>query len=192
MSGAAPGAAGLDRAARIAARAEALSAGVARAFSILAALAVAGIVCLLLFSAAQRYLLTRPVPFTEELAAYLFICCAFFSIMDGLVQGRHIRLLPLWQRLPRAWQGWTMVLGHLASVAVLWILIQQTWNFAWFSFELGARSPMARLPEWPWMMVIPGSLALLSLAILARAAGDAVRTLRGERLAEAIPFGERP
>ena len=165
--------------------AETLSRRLAALLSILAALSVAAIVVVLVFSSVQRYALSRPIPATEEIAAYLFVACAFLSMMDGLVKGRHIRLLPLWKRLPQAAQGWAMVVGHVAALFVLAILIRQTFDFAWQSRIYGSRSYVANLLEWPWMMIIPLSLATLALAILARIAGDLGRIARAEPMPEA-------
>ena len=171
--------------ARIAATAEALSARIAQLTAGLAALAVAGIVVILVFSSVQRYALARPIPATEEIAAYLFVCVSFLSIMAGLVDRRHIRLLPLWKRLSPGLQNWALLAGHVGALAVLVILIRETFDFAWSSYEFGARSYVANILEWPWMMIIPGSLVLLATSILARALGDLDRALRGVAAPEA-------
>ena len=168
----------------IARAAEVASEHLARFLAVLAALAVAGIVVILVFSSLQRYLLDQPIPATEELAAYLFVACAFLSMMDGLVNGRHIRLLPVWRNLPSGLQGWTMIAGHLLAIAVLVLLIRETFDFAWQSYQFGARSYVANLLEWPWMMIIPFSLATLAIAIFARMLGDLDRTLNSVPLRE--------
>ena len=129
--------------------------------------------------------LASPIPATEEIAAYLFVVLSFSSVVGGFVQGRHIRVLPLWQRLPPRLQGWTMLAGHLAAAAVLLVLVKQTFDFAWSSRAFGARSYVADMPEWPWMMVIPASLSLLALVILLRALVDFDRILHAEAPPEA-------
>lgn len=164
--------------------AETASAYLARFLAALAAISVGGIVVILVFSSLQRYLLDQPIPATEELAAYLFVACAFLSMMDGLVNGRHIRLLPVWRNLPQSMQGWTMIAGHLAAIAVLVLLIRETFGFAWQSYQFGSRSYVANLLEWPWMMIIPFALATLAVAIFARMLGDLDRTLNGQVLRE--------
>ena len=163
---------------------ETASTQVGSALSALAAIAVAAIVVILVFSSVQRYALAQPIPATEEIAAYLFVCCAFLSMMDGLVNRRHIRLLILWKRLPQSLQGWAMIAGHVATLLVLAAIIQETFSFAWQSWEYGARSYVASLLEWPWMMVIPVSLTTLALAIVARILGDLDRIFCGESMPE--------
>lgn len=164
---------------RISERAEALSRLIAALLTGLAALAVGAIVLVLAFSSLQRYALAQPIPATEEIAAYLFVCVAFLSMVGGLVEGRHIRILPLWRKLPMRAQNWTMLAGHLFSVAVLAVIIRETFAFARSSYEFGARSYVANLLEWPWMMILPAALTLLALAIAIRALADLDRALRG-------------
>lgn len=161
----------------------------ARILSIIAALAVAAIVVVLVFSSFQRYVLTSPIPATEEIAAYLFVMVAFLAIMEGMVAGRQIRVLPVWQRLPLRLQGWTMIAGHVLSLGVLVILIRETFAFAWASYQFGARSYVANLLEWPWMMIIPLALSALALALLARLLEDLDHVLKGEPVSEARDKG---
>jgi len=151
------------------------------------ALAVAGIVAVLAFSSTQRYLLAHPIPATEEIAAYLFVVLAFLSVVGGFVERRHIRVLPLWHRLPAALQGWTILAGHAAAVVVLGLVIRETFLFAWQSRAYGARSYVADMPEWPWMMVIPVALSLFALALALRMIADLDRILRREPPPEVRP-----
>jgi TRAP-type C4-dicarboxylate transport system permease small subunit len=158
-------------------RAEALSLRVARVMTALSAIAVTGIVLLLVFSSLQRYVLASPIPATEEVAAYLFVAMAFLAMVGGMVERRHIRILVVWRLLPVRWQAWAMFAGHVGAIVVLGILFWQTYAFAWSSHELGSRSYVADLPEWPWMMLIPVSLGLLLLAVALRALADLDRAL---------------
>ncbi len=164
--------------ARLAARCDRLARRLSLLLTAISALAIAAVVLILVFSSAQRYLLAHPFPVTEEIAAYLFVVLSFAALVGGLVEGRHIRLLPLFVRLPGAMQRWTMLLGHLAALVVLAFLIRETFAFAWSSHRFGTRSYVADLQEWPWMMVIPVSLALMALVLLLRIVADLDRALR--------------
>ena len=168
------------------ARAEAFSQRMAWAMTAVSALAVAGIVLVLVFSSLQRYVLSSPIPATEEIAAYLFVAMSFLAMVGGMVERRHIRILVVWRLLPVRWQSWMMFAGHVGAIAVLGILFWQTYAFAWSSYQFGARSYVADLPEWPWMMLIPVSLALLSLAVALRALGDLDRALDGAPTPEGV------
>lgn len=149
------------------------------------ALAVATIVVVLTFSSLQRYVLETPIPATEEIAAYLFVILAFLSVVGGFVERRHIRVLPLWHRLPVAAQGWTILLGHLAAIVTLAFVIRETFIFAWQSRAYGARSYVADMIEWPWMMVVPVALAMFALTLALRMVIDLDRILRREPPPEA-------
>ena len=157
----------------------------ARALGGAAALAVAGIVVVLLVSSLQRYVLARPIPITEELAAFLFVSMAFLAIPEGFTSGRQIRILLVWQRLPRRLQGWATIAGQTASLVVLAFLVQQTWGFAAASHRYGARSYVGNMPEWPWMLLLPGGLSVLMLALFGRILVILGLTLRGEPVVEA-------
>ena len=160
--------------------AERISRGFGWLTTVVSALAVAAIVLVLVFSSLQRYLLENPIPATEEIAAYLFVILAFLAIVGGFVERRHIRALPLWHRLPVAAQGWTILLGHLAAIVTLAFVIRETFLFAWQSRAYGARSYVANMLEWPWMMVIPLALMLFALTLALRMVIDLDRILRRE------------
>lgn len=170
---------------RLADWAERVSRALSWVLTAVAAVAVLGIVAVLVVASTQRYLLTHPIAATEELAAYLFIVVSFCSVAGGFVERRHIRVLPLWHRFPPRLQGWSILLGHLAAIVVLVFLFQQTWDFALSSQRYGTRSYVADLLEWPWMMVIPVSLGLLALVLALRVVIDLVRIVRREQPPEA-------
>lgn len=176
---------------RLALRAERLSRCLGWIATAVSALAVGAIVIVLTFSSLQRYLLEKPIPATEEIAGYLFVMLAFLALVGGFVERRHIRVLPLWHRLPAGAQGWTILLGHLAAVATLALVIRETFLFAWQSRAYGARSYVANMLEWPWMMVIPVALSLLALVLVLRMVVDLDRILRREPPPE-VRRGEEP
>ena len=165
-------------------RTEAVSHWVARAMTAVSAIAVAAIVVVLVVSSLQRYLLSDPIPATEEMAAYLFVAMSFLAMVGGMVERRHIRVLIVWRLLPARVQAWAMLIGHLGAIVVLAILFWQTFEFASASYRFGARSYVADLLEWPWMMLIPGSLALLALAIAVRTLADLDHALDGQSTPE--------
>ncbi|MCL4743999.1 MAG: TRAP transporter small permease [Burkholderiaceae bacterium] len=170
--------------------ADAWSLRLARAMTALSAIAVALIVVVLVFASLQRYVLSSPIPATEEIAGYLFVAMSFLAMVGGMVERRHIRVLIVWRLLPVRLQAWTMLAGHLGAIVVLGILFWQTFGFARSSFQFGARSYVADLLEWPWMMLIPVSLALLALAVAVRSLADLDRALDGEPTPEATAADE--
>lgn len=166
-------------------RAEAISSRAARAMTALSAIAAAAIVVVLTVSSLQRYVLAKPIAATEEVAAYLFVAMAFLAMVGAMVERRHIRVLVVWRHLPVRLQTWAMFAGNLGAILVLGTLFWETFKFARSSYQFGARSYVADLLEWPWMMLIPASLALLAVAVLVRALADLDRALDGESTPEA-------
>lgn len=164
--------------------AERAVAALSRIMGVTAALAVAGIVVLLVSSSVRRYVLGSPVPFTEELTALLFAALSFLSIVEGFVHDRQIRVGILWRKLPHPLRNWTMIAGHVFTLVVLGWLARWTFEFALVSVELGSRTYVSGLLLWPWMMLIPVSLALLCLAVVVRTLVDLRATLRGEPVRE--------
>ena len=165
----------LGQAARLA---EALMERFGRLLTAAAALSVGGIVIILVFSSMQRYILASPIPETEELAAFLFVALAFFSITEGFMSDRQIRIALVWRKLPQAMQGWMMILGHVLTIVVVGILIQQLFDFAWQSYQFNSRSYVADIIEWPWMMIMPFSLFVMCLGVVARILVDLDRVDR--------------
>lgn len=158
---------------------------VSRLLAVASALALAVIVVLLVASSVRRYLLGAPLPVTEEFSALLFSAVSFLAVAEGFRQDRHIRLSLLWRHLPARLQGWAMIAGHVFSLAVILWLAYWTAQFALTSQMFGSRSYVSGLTLWPWMMLIPVSLAALVLAIVIRALADLRLVAAGRPVLEA-------
>ena len=145
----------------------------------LAALALLLTTFLLAFASIRRYVVDAPLAVTDELVGFLLVSIAFLSVAEGFLRGRQVRLLFLWNVLPRRIRNVLWLLGHIFALVVLALIVTQTWNFAAFSFEIGAKSSVADISEWPWMMIIPLSLIALIAVILLRLVKDTRIVLSG-------------
>ena len=150
-----------------------------------AGLAVAGMVILLAGSSMGRYVFGTPIPVTEELGGLLFVTLAFLSVTEGFMADRQVRVQVVWRLLPPRIKGWAMVVGHGLSVIGLVIIMRATWDFAYFSYQVGAQTYITEILVWPWMMLIPVSLAILVLATVVRMAVDVHAILIGQPVKEA-------
>ena len=150
-----------------------------------ASLAVAGMVILLVGSSFRRYVFGKPIPVTEELGALLFVTLAFLSVTEGFMADRQVRVQVVWRLLPPRIKGWAMVVGHGLSVIGLVIIVRATWDFAYFSYQVGAETYITEILVWPWMMLIPASLTILILATIVRMAVDVHAILIGQPVKEA-------
>lgn len=151
----------------------------------LAALGAFALLCtsfLLGFASIRRYVIDAPLSITDELVGFLLVSIAFLSIADGFLKGRQVRLLFLWNLLPGRMRDIAYLLGHIFALLVLGVIVAETYEFAWFSLEIGAKSPVADIIEWPWMMVIPVSLMMLMIAIVVRLVADIAIVMDGRHI----------
>lgn len=151
-------------------QAERLLQRLATACAHIAVVAVLVVAALLMASASGRYLFDTPIGFTEELAGLLFVVIALFPVLLGLLQGRHVRLIILWNLFPVRIKPLLELAGHLISVGVLAVLTAYTLQFAQFSWEFESRSEAMRWLLWPWMGLMPFCFAMWLLALLVRIA----------------------
>ena len=159
----------------------------ARFKTAVAALACGTIVVLLIVSSTQRYVIGRPIAVTEELGSLLFVIVAFMASSESFLTNRQIRTEVIWQLLPERLRGAALVAGHLGSAAVLAFFAWKTWHFALFSYELGSRSLLTEILLWPFMIVIPVSLAILVLSIVVRSINDVLDLRAGKPMRSRTP-----
>lgn len=153
----------------------------------LAAIALAGLGAIALlftafllgFASIRRYVVDAPLPFSDELVGFLLVCIAFLAIADGFMKGRQVRLLFLWKLLPPRVRNIAYLAGHVFTLAVLGAIVRESYEFARFSFEIGAKSPVADIIEWPWMAVIPVSVSLLMICVFLRLIADIATVAAG-------------
>jgi TRAP-type C4-dicarboxylate transport system permease small subunit len=136
-----------------------------RALRGLAALLLALIVALVAASAIGRYLLQAPARFIEELSGLLMVSLLFLALA---VPGRegHIRVGFVADRVKGPAR-------HVLRAAALAVLLGFAGIFGWdaaeqarFNFERNIRTELGGIPIWPWSLLMPVSLAILSLRAL--------------------------
>jgi len=154
--------------------------------------AVVGIVVLLAGSSLRRYVLGTPITMTEEMTGLLFVATSCCCLVHGFSQNQHIRLILLWQHLPPPWRQWMEILGQAVALATIVIFVRETYAFAEFSYELGSRTDMTNILMWPWMALIPASLAVLGVAIAIRTVGNVLRVSSGIMMPSTAPEPDAP
>ena len=141
------------------------------ALAVAAGLAITGLIGL---AVVMRYLVGAPLRLTEETVGLLFVTLVFLPLPYLALREQHIAATVVVERLPRTWQR-VIAAGSrlLVLVFVLWFGAV-TWDFAQFSWEVGARSDAANIPIFPFMALMPVALGLTGLAAaLALALGRA-------------------
>jgi TRAP-type C4-dicarboxylate transport system permease small subunit len=116
-------------------------------------------------SAFMRYLVGAPFAFTEEFVGLLFSAMVFLALPYCSHAGQHIRVTLLTDHLPPSWRAYSSVASTLFTLLFCILFAWISFDFAWTSYELGARSDIGRLLLWPWMATMP--LACLFMAVAA-------------------------
>jgi len=134
-------------------------------------IALTGLVAL---AAIMRYVFHAPFAFTEELVGLLFSALVFLALPYVTLNRKHIHVTLLSDLLPAQVRRVTGLLGDLLVVVFCIWFGTYAWQFAEFSFELGARTDLAGITLWPWMgfMVLAcGLMGVCSLCLLRRHRG---------------------
>ena len=90
---------------------------------------------ILLVGVTSRYVLNRPLPWSDELAADLFLWIAMFGAVIAVQRGQHMRILLLFRRLAPRQQARLETLAALIALMLFSVL-------AW----LGVRHTLAEMP----------------------------------------------
>lgn len=136
--------------------------------ALLGALAGSAIVALIGASVAMRHVANAPFRFTEELVGLLMTAAFFLVLPLVTLKSEHVRVQILLTALP------TRIAGLVTAVAALFGIGFCLWVFwlsiPWFefAFDRTIKSEVARLLLYPWMALLPLSMALTALAFAIR------------------------
>lgn len=163
MSAPAPG-----RAARTAARVDAVAAPLCRGLTAVAAACLTVMAVLTVLDVLGRYLLNRPLQGALELSEFAMALLVFFGLgLTGLT-GRQVVVDILYERFPPRLRASADTVNALLSVA-LWGLI------AWRSVDQarhlrlrGEVSTLLALPAYPFLYAAALGCAVMALALLGR------------------------
>jgi TRAP-type C4-dicarboxylate transport system permease small subunit len=114
-----------------------------------------------------RWLFGSPTPWAMESAGYLLVIATPMALAYTLKVGGHIRVPILVNRLPEAVQHWLRVVTSILGLGYCGILSQLTWKQALASVKFGTTSGTSiDVILWPFQMVIPLGLSLISLLLV--------------------------
>lgn len=95
---------------------------VERAIDAAAIAAFCGIFLCVLVQVVMRYVFNSPLTWSEELARYLFIWCAFLGWIVASRRNSHLAMTFVVDRFPRAAQVAIAALVQLATLLFAWLL----------------------------------------------------------------------
>jgi C4-dicarboxylate transporter, DctQ subunit len=134
----------------------------------LAAIALLVSLALIVYSVAMRYVLNQPVAWVDELVGYLLVATVMLAAADALLEGEHIAVDIVTERLARRGR-WVTLLGGLVAVAVSAALLAvEGVDMVGFSKLVGLMSngEMA-VPMWIPQLLVPVGAALMGAAAVA-------------------------
>jgi TRAP-type C4-dicarboxylate transport system permease small subunit len=156
---------------------------VARLGLALSALAMLVSLALIVYAVFQRYVLGAPVPWTDELVGYLLVAMVMLAAADALLEGEHISVDILTERLGPRGKRVTLLVGLLASAATGVLVLLEGTGMVSFSRMVGLRSNgYLAAPMWVPQLLVPIGGALLVAASIAalwrawRVPGEALPT----------------
>lgn len=128
---------------------------ISRLLKLLGALVTAGFLSIILYATLSRYFFNRPIDYSDEIAALLFVTCAFIGILSSAVDNDHIEINVVTQKLRARWRKISKRFAAAVCTAFFGIFAYQSYIFAEFSHSIGARTEGAALPVSYWMYVMP-------------------------------------
>lgn len=138
--------------------------------AVLAAIAGCAIVALIGASVTMRYFAFAPFRFTEELVGLLMTAAFFLALPQATYRAEHVRVLVIVSALPDGARKWVQRLSVVFGAAFcLWFLAL---CLPWLEFAIDRKikTEVGRLLMYPWMALLPASMALSAVAFLARRA----------------------
>ena len=138
----------------------------------------AGMAAIALITAANvvtRYLTNISLAFTEEFSVVLMVVVTLFGTSLAMAGGRHIRIEYFADLLSARGRRIAEVVSMLLVIACFGILLVYGALLTWDEYRFESLTPGLGQPQW----MHTGWLPLLSIFVVARAAGRAIRLLRG-------------
>jgi TRAP-type C4-dicarboxylate transport system permease small subunit len=144
----------------------------------LAAVALLASLVLIVYSVVMRYFLGQPAAWVDELVGYLLVACVMLAAGDALLEGEHLAVDLLTERLAARGKRLTLLFGLVAVALSALLLAVEGWDMVAFSRMVGLMSNgYMAVPMWVPQLLVPiGAVVMLLAAVVAFAAaarGDA-------------------
>lgn len=142
---------------------------------VLIAAAMAAMALITAANVVTRYLSDVSLAFTEEYSVVLMVVVAFLGTALATACGRHIRIDYFVDARPTVRRRAELA-ALLLAILCFGILVIWGGSLAWDEYRFEIMSSGLGHPQWWYTVWLP----LLSLAVIGRAAGRALRLLRGQ------------
>ena len=139
---------------------------ISRGLTYLATISLLLMTVLVITSSIMRYFVGRPFRFTEELVALLYMAMVYLAIPLVTARRAQITVSVLPERLTERLAGLLRVGSALVMVGFCtWFMIE-AWDFSEYSRRLSSKTEQFDILLWPWMALIPVTMAFTTLVEL--------------------------
>ena len=144
---------------------------------VVAAAAMAALCLITLGNVVARYLTNYSFAFTEEYSIALMVVVTMLGASIATALDRNIRITWFAEQLPPAGRRAAETAATLATILMFLLLVALGGRLVWDEYRFEVTSPGLGEPQWIYTLALP----VLALAIVGRAVGHLVRTLRARR-----------
>lgn len=137
---------------------------ISKLLKIIGGLITAGFILIILYATLSRYIFNRPVNYSDELAALLFVTCAFIGILSSALDNDHIEINIITQKMQLRWRELSQRFAAIVCAVFFSVFAYQSFVFAEFSRQIGALTEGAALPISYWMYVMPLASAIAAIS----------------------------
>jgi len=135
----------------------------------LAAIALIASMALIVYSVVMRYALNQPVAWVDELVGYLLVATVMLAAADTLLEGEHIAVDIVTERLSSRGRRLALLGGLVAVAASAALLAVEGVDMVRFSHMVGLMSNgYMAVPMWiPQLLVPIGAVLMGAAAVIA-------------------------
>jgi TRAP-type C4-dicarboxylate transport system permease small subunit len=133
----------------------------------LAAIALLASLAFVVYSVVMRYFLNQPATWVDEMVGYLLVACVMLAAADALLEGEHLAVDLVTERLGARGKRLTLLCGLVAVALSALLLAIEGYDMVAFSRMVGLMSNgYMATPMWIPQLLIPIGAALMLLAAL--------------------------
>jgi TRAP-type C4-dicarboxylate transport system permease small subunit len=118
------------------------------------------------YAVVLRYLLNRPIGWSEEISVYLMIWAVFLGTAYTLKEGAHIGVDLLMKKIPEDKRSFLLLFHYVVGILFLSVLFYKGVEMVDLSFMLDSRSMAIDFPLYVSYLAVPFGAALLLLQLL--------------------------
>ncbi|WP_380057891.1 TRAP transporter small permease [Falsihalocynthiibacter sp. SS001] len=143
----------------------------ALACAALAAVGMTAIVGIIVTSVMMRKFANSPVHITEEVVGLLLSVSLFLGLPMVTLKSKHVSVALITNQLSGAALATIRALGLLIAIAFFGWLIWESIPWLEFAFKRNLKTETTRILLYPWMALMPLSLGLTGIILVAQLLG---------------------